>query len=324
MYIKKTEKDPFPVDALPTCNHALSVCQHEKVCNKVYEDFKAHCKVRDNKCRMEDRDVCHESWTNLRMSPMFGCICPNNHMKRRCDRIFSIVNHNPCIDAILLPVSFPGSYETPSNSVHSESGELAQWPAFPHFLFPSRKIPLALASHRPATDDYIRSPSSSNNNNNKNIYIYNVTHSNEISDGRTVLDEHDHSIYSESNHNHKYSSRNDFVLHHQHQTIASPRHDKSSDKLHHRRISHQQEEIDMLEIGEKFIVYNIGRRTRVGSAPGPGAGRHAPESCGQYLVCTILCKRSNAGCLDVEHIAQLGCVVCMSRVVLCMPLTHST
>lgn len=55
MYIKKTEKDPFPVDALPTCNHALSVCQHEKVCNKVYEDFKAHCKVRDNKCRMEDR-----------------------------------------------------------------------------------------------------------------------------------------------------------------------------------------------------------------------------------------------------------------------------
>lgn len=43
------------------------------------------------------RDLCHESWTNLRLSPMFGCICPNNHMKRRCDRIFSLVNHNPCV-----------------------------------------------------------------------------------------------------------------------------------------------------------------------------------------------------------------------------------
>ncbi|KYN20295.1 hypothetical protein ALC57_07199 [Trachymyrmex cornetzi] len=28
---------------------------------------------------------------------MFGCICPNNHMKRRCDKIFSTVNHNPCV-----------------------------------------------------------------------------------------------------------------------------------------------------------------------------------------------------------------------------------
>lgn len=31
------------------------------------------------------------------MSPMFGCICPNNHMKRRCDKIFNVVNHNPCV-----------------------------------------------------------------------------------------------------------------------------------------------------------------------------------------------------------------------------------
>jgi hypothetical protein len=43
------------------------------------------------------RDACHEAWTNLRLSPMFGCICPNNHMKRRCDKIFNVVNHNPCV-----------------------------------------------------------------------------------------------------------------------------------------------------------------------------------------------------------------------------------
>ncbi|KAF5306024.1 hypothetical protein FQR65_LT00739 [Abscondita terminalis] len=96
------QKDPYPVDALPTCNHALSVCSQERKCIKLFEDFKLNCKVRDNKCRMEDRNLCHESWANLRKSPMFGCICPNNNMKRRCDRIFSVVNHNPCVDYFLL------------------------------------------------------------------------------------------------------------------------------------------------------------------------------------------------------------------------------
>lgn len=50
-----SEKDPYPVDALPTCNHALSVCQQERKCIKLFENFKTHCKVRDNKCRMDDR-----------------------------------------------------------------------------------------------------------------------------------------------------------------------------------------------------------------------------------------------------------------------------
>ncbi|XP_057666846.1 uncharacterized protein LOC130900327 [Diorhabda carinulata] len=100
VFVMKKEKDPYPVDALPTCNHALSVCQQEHKCIKLYEDFKANCKVRDNRCRMDDRDSCYQAWTNLRKSPMFGCICPNNQMKKRCDRIFSMVNHNPCVDSV--------------------------------------------------------------------------------------------------------------------------------------------------------------------------------------------------------------------------------
>ncbi|XP_039298571.1 uncharacterized protein LOC111048987 isoform X2 [Nilaparvata lugens] len=97
IFVHKKEKDPYPIDALPTCNHALVVCQKDKTCMQSYEDFKTKCKVRDGKCQMDDRDACHEAWTNIRFSPMFGCICPNNHMKKRCDRIFSLVNHNPCI-----------------------------------------------------------------------------------------------------------------------------------------------------------------------------------------------------------------------------------
>lgn len=55
LFIFSIEKDPYPVDALPTCNHALSVCQQERKCIKLFEDFKLHCKVRDNKCKMEDK-----------------------------------------------------------------------------------------------------------------------------------------------------------------------------------------------------------------------------------------------------------------------------
>lgn len=50
-----TDKDPYPIDALLTCNHALSVCQRAKPCFKLYEDFKASCKIRENKCKMESR-----------------------------------------------------------------------------------------------------------------------------------------------------------------------------------------------------------------------------------------------------------------------------
>ncbi|KAK6619907.1 hypothetical protein RUM44_006307 [Polyplax serrata] len=99
--IHLSDNDPYPVQALPTCNHALSVCQLEQNCIKLFEDFKLHCKVRDGMCKMESRDMCMEAWKSLRSTPMLGCICPNNPMKRRCDRIFNIVHNNPCIDLLL-------------------------------------------------------------------------------------------------------------------------------------------------------------------------------------------------------------------------------
>ncbi|XP_055524972.1 uncharacterized protein LOC129718325 isoform X2 [Wyeomyia smithii] len=144
-FVSKKEKDPYPVDALPTCNHALSVCQQERKCIKLFEDFKTHCKVRENKCRMEDRDLCYEAWTNLRLSPMFGCICPNNHMKRRCDKIFSVVNHNPCVD--VLPSALDTSSGTATNSIHPNfyPSDVIEDPpptsTYPYFLFPSKKYP---------------------------------------------------------------------------------------------------------------------------------------------------------------------------------------
>ncbi|XP_055615554.1 uncharacterized protein LOC129761802 isoform X2 [Toxorhynchites rutilus septentrionalis] len=167
-FVSKKEKDPYPVDALPTCNHALSVCQQERKCIKLFEDFKTHCKVRENKCRMEDRELCYEAWTNLRLSPMFGCICPNNHMKRRCDKIFSVVNHNPCVD--VLPSALDTSSGTATNSIYPNfyPSDVIEDPpptsTYPYFLFPSRKYPPS--AFQPAVysgADYINVPAGSTN-----------------------------------------------------------------------------------------------------------------------------------------------------------------
>ena len=51
-----TEKDPFPVEALPTCDYALDVCRKDSnpKCMQHYRDFKSNCRVSDGNCKMED------------------------------------------------------------------------------------------------------------------------------------------------------------------------------------------------------------------------------------------------------------------------------
>ena len=51
---KYKETDPFPVDALPTCNHAQQVCSRDKVCSKKMETFTRHCPVKHDQCVMTD------------------------------------------------------------------------------------------------------------------------------------------------------------------------------------------------------------------------------------------------------------------------------
>lgn len=50
-----TDKDPYPIDALPTCNHAHSVCAREKSCSQIFKNFKINCKIEEGQCRMENR-----------------------------------------------------------------------------------------------------------------------------------------------------------------------------------------------------------------------------------------------------------------------------
>ncbi|XP_066602969.1 uncharacterized protein [Prorops nasuta] len=143
LYVMKKDKDLYSsLDALPTCNHALSVCQRGKPCSQLYEDFKTNCKAKDGKCKIENRDSCHDSWTQLRLTPMFGCICPNNHMKRRCDKIFSTVNHNPCVEFLpssaSVDLSGTDSALYPYDSQQESYQEIWLPPTsmYPYFLFP--------------------------------------------------------------------------------------------------------------------------------------------------------------------------------------------
>jgi hypothetical protein len=98
--VKNKESDPYPINALPTCSHSLDVCQEDRNCMQIYDNFQQACKVQNGQCQMDGWRTCKSAWSQLRLSPMFGCICPGNNFqsqKETCDRVFKAVNANPCI-----------------------------------------------------------------------------------------------------------------------------------------------------------------------------------------------------------------------------------
>ena len=54
IYFFFTESDPYPIDALPTCSHAVNVCQNDRDCKKIYDNFQRSCKVQNGQCRMDN------------------------------------------------------------------------------------------------------------------------------------------------------------------------------------------------------------------------------------------------------------------------------
>ena len=53
-----SERDMYPIHALPTCIHALDVCVKDPSCLRLYGDFRDHCKTRTGSCR--DRYVSND------------------------------------------------------------------------------------------------------------------------------------------------------------------------------------------------------------------------------------------------------------------------
>ncbi|XP_057379779.2 uncharacterized protein LOC130702135 isoform X1 [Daphnia carinata] len=95
MVATQKERDLYPIHALPTCTHALDVCQKDLSCTRLYNDFREHCKLRSGLCR--DKETCYNAWRGLRMTPLFGCFCPGNDQKK-CERIYSFIYNNTCVD----------------------------------------------------------------------------------------------------------------------------------------------------------------------------------------------------------------------------------
>ncbi|XP_046458028.1 uncharacterized protein LOC124204848 isoform X5 [Daphnia pulex] len=94
MVATQKERDLYPIHALPTCTHALDVCQKDLSCTRLYNDFREHCKLRSGVCR--DKETCYNAWRGLRMTPLFGCFCPGNDQKK-CERIYSFIYNNTCV-----------------------------------------------------------------------------------------------------------------------------------------------------------------------------------------------------------------------------------
>ncbi|VVC33180.1 GDNF/GAS1 [Cinara cedri] len=103
--LNKTEYDQFHIDTLAACNHAQVVCESSPNCQRIFENFKNNCKVTtENACASNRTEECHRDWLRLRKTPLFGCICPQNQFKKRCDRVFSLINDNPCISSNAAPI----------------------------------------------------------------------------------------------------------------------------------------------------------------------------------------------------------------------------
>ncbi|XP_037087687.1 uncharacterized protein LOC119108209, partial [Pollicipes pollicipes] len=98
--VKRKDKDPYPVHALPTCRYALNACRQQPRCSRLYDNFIGSCSFDDNQCHMTDSDACYDAWNRLRLSPVFGCICPNMQ-ESDCGSIFNVVHRNPCVVDVL-------------------------------------------------------------------------------------------------------------------------------------------------------------------------------------------------------------------------------
>ncbi|XP_068230286.1 uncharacterized protein [Palaemon carinicauda] len=158
MFVENKDKSPYQVHALPLCEYALNACEQLPGCINLYEKFRESCRVREDQCRMDDTNECLSSWNKLKQSPMFGCVCPVDHQKRKCQRIFRIVHNNPCVDTFPASSSSssPSSYiPSPYSSSSHGKGRPSVWefilpppttprprfPPLPPYIHPHRQRP---------------------------------------------------------------------------------------------------------------------------------------------------------------------------------------
>ncbi|XP_043230686.1 uncharacterized protein LOC122385989 [Amphibalanus amphitrite] len=94
--MRSQDNDPYPVHALPTCDYALDACRNQEQCVPLYDNYLKACPFELDECHMTNSSACLDAWNQLKMSPVFGCMC-TNVQEESCENIYEKVHKNPCI-----------------------------------------------------------------------------------------------------------------------------------------------------------------------------------------------------------------------------------
>ena len=68
-----SDKDPFPTQALPTCEYALNACHQKPGCSRVYHDYRRLCRFADDTCLMKNGwGPVPRQWSCSSQTPLIG------------------------------------------------------------------------------------------------------------------------------------------------------------------------------------------------------------------------------------------------------------
>lgn len=144
------------------------------------------------------------------------------------------------------------SSDTETNSIYpnfdTNKENKSSFSTYPHFLFPSKQIPLALASHRPATTDHLQSINF--------IQTYNVSHHG-INDYITSTKlEHanrkNFTMHHNTNNNNHHHNNND-----EQNNLHKNNYQINQNKNNNNDNFNKQHEMDVKQIGENGLTVFI-------------------------------------------------------------------
>lgn len=112
----------------PTCTYAYGLCYRNGKCKKIYDYFRRMCKVKEGECGMHSRVKCRRAFTKVQLTPVYGCLCHGEDDLEKCANIYTLINRNPCVDALYWPPGGEGSSAfVPGLEMTTQGLELSLW-----------------------------------------------------------------------------------------------------------------------------------------------------------------------------------------------------
>ncbi|XP_068244929.1 uncharacterized protein [Palaemon carinicauda] len=80
--VETDDYSEFTHPLMPNCNDEYQNCKDKASCLKAYVEFANVCPFSGITCMAQDGEKCLESWSKIRHSPLFGCICTTQSSMR--------------------------------------------------------------------------------------------------------------------------------------------------------------------------------------------------------------------------------------------------